>query len=83
MFCPPRISNIFRPPVMTHRSLCKAAAISGLVYAFHAVLHHLMGVAWYLKLLSSWVQDTVDYVITYSICIVSIYGLTFSEGTPA
>lgn len=30
--------------------------------------------------LMEWVRDVVDYVLTYAICFISIYGMTFSEG---
>lgn len=30
--------------------------------------------------LMEWVRDVVDYVLTYAICFISIYGMSFSEG---
>lgn len=30
--------------------------------------------------LMEWVRDVVDYVMTYAICFIAIYGLSFSEG---
>lgn len=31
--------------------------------------------------LLEWLRDAVNYVLTYVICFISIYGLSFSEGT--
>lgn len=61
------------------RSLCKAAAISSVVQLFVQAARRLSKVGRWGSYLMEWVRNIMDYVLTYAICFISIYGLSFSE----
>lgn len=77
---PLRVPNIPRCSTVTHRSLCKAAAISSVIRLLRMALRRLARVACCLGFLLFWFQAAVDYVLQYSVCFVGIYGLSLSEG---
>eukprot|EP00903_Cladosiphon_okamuranus_P019553 g17984.t1 len=60
-------------------SLCKAAAISSAVQLFVYAARRLSKAGRWGSYLMEWVRNIVDYVLTYAICFISIYGLSFSE----
>lgn len=63
-----------------NRSLCKAAAISSVVQLFVLAVRRLAKIGRWGSFLLEWVRDVVDYVLTYAVCFIAIYGLSFSEG---
>ncbi|CAN0450036.1 unnamed protein product [Ascophyllum nodosum] len=66
-------------------SLCKAAAITSApsgcsASSSDAFLARAVGLSWVVASTSSWqVQATVDYALSYAICFIGIYGLSFPK----
>lgn len=64
----------------TLRSLCKAAAVTTVVRLFIQAMRCLPRVCRCCNFLLELLRGVLDYVLTYVICFISIYGLSFSEG---
>ena len=59
-----------------YRSLCKAAAVVTVVQVLKYIARRFR----LLRCILSRVQSMVGYGLSYTICFISIYGLSFSEG---
>ncbi|CAN0166641.1 unnamed protein product, partial [Ectocarpus fasciculatus] len=60
-------------------SLCKAAAISAVVSLLTQTVRRLAKLGRCGSFVLGWLQGLADYVLAYSICFISIYGLSYSE----
>ncbi|CAM9643374.1 unnamed protein product [Pylaiella littoralis] len=60
-------------------SICKAAALTTAVRIFARAMRRLTRACRYCNFLLEWLQVALDYVLAYTICFISIYGLSFSE----
>lgn len=65
---------------MPCRSLCKAAAVSTVMQLFILAVRRLSKVGRWGAYLLEGLRDAVDYVLSYAVCFIGIYGLSFSEG---
>jgi len=62
------------------RSLCKAAAVTTVMTLVIKVVRRLSKAGRWSSYLVEWLRNSVEYVFSYAICFISIYGLSFSEG---
>lgn len=62
------------------RSLCKAAAVATVVNLVITTLRRISKFGRCGNVLLHWLRGAVNYALTYAICFISIYGLSFSEG---
>ncbi|CAM9494927.1 unnamed protein product [Ectocarpus sp. 4 AP-2014] len=76
--CPVR-GALYRATHSSFGSLCKAAAISTAVRLLTRTVRRLAKVGRCGSFVLGWLQRLADYILAYSICFISIYGLSFSE----